>query len=78
MTRIEYMINGRFAGIDMVNRVLTPSEIEKYTRRARRETDRWIGRASAAAEGANGLPQPLSGFDSRRPTNIKRYVWKQK
>lgn len=37
MTRIEYTINGRFAGIDMVNRVLTPAEIEKYIRRARRE-----------------------------------------
>lgn len=37
MTRIEYTINGHFAGIDMVNRVLTPAEIEKYVRRARRE-----------------------------------------
>lgn len=37
MTRIEYTIDGRFAGVDMVNRVLTPAEIEKYVRRARRE-----------------------------------------
>ena len=37
MTRIEYAINGKFAGADMVNRVLTPAEIEKYIRRARRE-----------------------------------------
>ena len=37
MTRIEYAINGKFAGADMVNRVLTPAEIEKYPRRARRE-----------------------------------------
>lgn len=37
MTRIEYTINGLFAGVDMINRVLTPAEIEKYVRRARRE-----------------------------------------
>lgn len=37
MTRIEYTINGQYAGFDMVNRVLTPSEIEKCVRRARRE-----------------------------------------
>lgn len=37
MTRIEYTIKGSFAGIDMVNRILTPAEIEKYVRRARRE-----------------------------------------
>lgn len=37
MTRIEYTIDGRFAGVDMVNRVLTPAEIEKHIRRARRE-----------------------------------------
>lgn len=37
MTRIEYAINGKFAGADMVNRVLTPVEIEKYIRRALRE-----------------------------------------
>lgn len=37
MTRIEYTINGRFAGIDMVNRILCPSEIDRYIRRARRE-----------------------------------------
>lgn len=37
MTRIEYTINGKFAGADMVNRVLTSAEIEKYIRRARRE-----------------------------------------
>lgn len=37
MTRIEYKINGLFAGVDMINRVLTPAEIEKYIHRARRE-----------------------------------------
>lgn len=37
MTRIEYTINGLFAGVDMINRVLTPADIEKYVRRARRE-----------------------------------------
>ena len=37
MTRIEYTIRGRFVGVDMVNRVLTPAEIEKHIRRARRE-----------------------------------------
>lgn len=37
MTRIEYTINGKVAGADMVNRVLTPAEIEKYIRRALRE-----------------------------------------
>ena len=37
MTRIEYTIDGRFAGIDMVNRILRPSEIDRYIRRARRE-----------------------------------------
>lgn len=37
MTRIEYKINGLFAGVDMVNRVLTPAEIEKYIRQARCE-----------------------------------------
>ena len=37
MTRIEYAINGKFAGADMVNRVLTPAEFEKYIRRARLE-----------------------------------------
>lgn len=37
MTRIEYKINGCFAGVDMVNRVLTPAEIKKHIRRARRE-----------------------------------------
>lgn len=37
MTRIEYKINGCFAGVDMVNWVLTPAEIKKYVRRARRE-----------------------------------------
>lgn len=36
MTRIEYTINGHFAGIDMVNRILSPSEIDRYIRRARR------------------------------------------
>lgn len=37
MTRIEYTIDGRFAGFDMVNRILCPSEIDRYIRRARRE-----------------------------------------
>lgn len=37
MTRIEYTIRGRFVGVDMINRVLIPKEIEKYLRRARRE-----------------------------------------
>lgn len=37
MTRIEYTINGQFVGDDMVNRILTPAEIEKYIRRARQE-----------------------------------------
>ena len=37
MARIEYTIDGRFAGIDMVNRILCPSEIDRYIRRARRE-----------------------------------------
>lgn len=37
MTRIEYKINGLFAGVDMINRVLTPSEIDRYIRLARRE-----------------------------------------
>lgn len=35
-TKIEYTINDTYAGVDIVNRVLTPSEIEKYVRRARR------------------------------------------
>lgn len=37
MTRIEYTINGCFAGVDMVNRILRPSEIDRYIRRARRD-----------------------------------------
>lgn len=37
MTRIEYTIRGRIVGVDMVNRVLTPAEIKKHIRRARRE-----------------------------------------
>jgi len=37
MTRIEYTINGIYAGSDQVNRILTPQEIDKYIRAARRE-----------------------------------------
>lgn len=37
MTRIYYTLGGQFVGSDTVNRVLTPEEIEKYIRRARRE-----------------------------------------
>lgn len=37
MTRIEYTIRGRFVGVDMVNRVLTPKEIWRYILQARRE-----------------------------------------